>query len=847
MIAGGSLENGTASAAVLAFRPGDRRGRPDRAAAGADDARGRGRARRHRLRDRRPRRRLDTPTARIVAVDPRTRRVRAAGTLASPRSDLAAAALGDADPARRRPRHERHRARRSASSAPSVAARHRVARGARRRDDRGATSTRYDGANMLTGAARLARPLVYVPNSQSDTVDVIDPRTYRIVEHFAVGALPQHVVPAWDLRDALRHERHRQQPDADRSADGQAGRADPGRRPLQHVLHARRPLRDRRRRAAAPARLPRRAHVRARTTRSPCRASASTTWTSPPTGATCSRAASSRGRWSRSTSRASASSRTIDLPDGRAGMPQDVKLSPDGKIFYVADMHANGVWEVDGRTATASLGFLPTGAGAHGLYPSRDAKLPLRHEPQRGHDLRDQLPQPARSSRSGGSPAAAAPTWAASRPTARCSGSPGRYNARRLRDLDPQRTAARAGSPSAAGRTASASGRSPAATRSATPACSASGAAFRWSARVDRSSEARARRRGDRRRGGQPWSRPRGSRAPRPTGLDSRVHARLAGAAHETPLEAISPTLREAVVATEDERYYRHHGVDILGVARALPYDVVHLSLAQGASTITEQVAKLLYLGGSDRTPWRKLEDAALAVKLEGRYTKEQILDAYLNSAYFGEGAYGATAASERYFGIPPRALDAAQASMLAGLIQAPSAYDPMRHPELARSRQVDVLRSLVRTGFLTDQEAVAALARPLRLRSGAGHPSGTARRPRSGPGVRVVAGGPRRRALPGRGRSAGAGTRAPTGGQRPHLDSPRALARRIPRRRRRRRPFLPIAVGGRLTAAHVAARADQPPPECDVDLYRAVAAGWPHMAAMSRPASGLEAGAVTC
>jgi penicillin-binding protein 1A len=207
--------------------------------------------------------------------------------------------------------------------------------------------------------------------------------------------------------------------------------------------------------------------------------------------------------------------------------------------------------------------------------------------------------------------------------------------------------------------------------------------------------------------------------SPAPTGLEGRVHARLGGAVHETPLEAISPTLREAVVATEDERYYRHHGVDILGVARALPYDLVHLSLAQGASTITEQVAKMLYLGGSDRTPWRKLEDAAVAVKLESRYTKEQILDAYLNSAYFGEGAYGAAAASERYFGIPPRALDPAQASMLAGLIQAPSAYDPMRHPERARSRQVDVLRSLVRTGVLTDEEAVAALARPLRLRSG--------------------------------------------------------------------------------------------------------------------------------
>ena len=176
--------------------------------------------------------------------------------------------------------------------------------------------------------------------------------------------------------------------------------------------------------------------------------------------------------------------------------------------------------------------------------------------------------------------------------------------------------------------------------------------------------------------------------------------------------------MREAVVATEDERFYRHDGVDVIGVFRALPYDVAHLTFGQGASTITEQVAKLLYLHGNDHTPWRKLEDAAVALKLEGRYTKEQILGAYLNSVYFGERAYGIGAASEHYFGVAPRRLDVAEASLLAGLIQAPSAYDPLRHPALARSRQLDVLRSLVREGFLTDDEAVASVRRPLHLRS---------------------------------------------------------------------------------------------------------------------------------
>jgi hypothetical protein len=184
----------------------------------------------------------------------------------------------------------------------------------------------------------------------------------------------------------------------------------------------------------------------------------------------------------------------------------------------------------------------------------------------------------------------------------------------------------------------------------------------------------------------------------------------------EVALSRIAPILREAVVATEDERFYRHHGIDVVGVIRAVPYDATHLSLAQGASTITEQVAKILYLNGNDHSPWLKLKDAALALKLETHYSKEQILGAYLDSAYFGHGAYGAWAASERYFGVPPARLSLAQASLLAGLIQAPSAYDPLTHPAAARERQVDVLRSLLRNGFTTNEEAAAVLRHELRL-----------------------------------------------------------------------------------------------------------------------------------
>ena len=99
--------------------------------------------------------------------------------------------------------------------------------------------------------------------------------------------------------------------------------------------------------------------------------------------------------------------------------------------------------------------------------------------------------------------------------------------------------------------------------------------------------------------------------SPAPVRLDAHVRARLSGSnGRPIRLSTIAPIMREAVVATEDERFYHHDGIDVIGVIRALPYDAVHLSLAQGASTITEQLAKVLFLGGNDHTPWRKLEDA---------------------------------------------------------------------------------------------------------------------------------------------------------------------------------------------------------------------------------------------
>ena len=276
---------------------------------------------------------------------------------------------------------------------------------------------------MLTGAARLARPLVYVPNSHSNTVDVIDPRTYKIVEHFRRRAAAPARRAGLEPEDALRHQRRRQQPDPDQPAHRQAGTADPGRRSLQPLLHPRRALRDRRCRA------PRAASTSATRTRLRC----TTRSRCPvvgrrPHGLLGGRPLPDRElrvlRPADQGRRAapSGSSACSRCPTA-AAMPQDVKLSPDGSIFYVADMMAQRRLGDRRATASRSIGFIHTGAGAHGLYPSRDAQVPLRLEPRRGSisviSFRDR-----RWSRTGRSRAAAAPTWAASPPTARCSGSP---------------------------------------------------------------------------------------------------------------------------------------------------------------------------------------------------------------------------------------------------------------------------------------------------------------------------------------------------------------------------------------------------------------------------------------
>jgi membrane peptidoglycan carboxypeptidase len=184
-------------------------------------------------------------------------------------------------------------------------------------------------------------------------------------------------------------------------------------------------------------------------------------------------------------------------------------------------------------------------------------------------------------------------------------------------------------------------------------------------------------------------------------------------------LAAVSPLAIEALIATEDERYRSNSGIDVIGLMRAIPYDVTHLSLAQGGSTLTEQLAKNLWLGGSDENIGAKLRDMALALKLDQRWSKDSILAAYLNTAYFGQGAYGIAEASRRYFATTPAALTPAESTVLVGLVQAPTSYDPYTHPAASRLRQISVLRSLVRVGQFAPAQAERALAEPLRLADG--------------------------------------------------------------------------------------------------------------------------------
>jgi penicillin-binding protein 1A len=201
--------------------------------------------------------------------------------------------------------------------------------------------------------------------------------------------------------------------------------------------------------------------------------------------------------------------------------------------------------------------------------------------------------------------------------------------------------------------------------------------------------------------------------------------ASLTGNQHRILIDEseVAPTLKNAVIAVEDRRFYEHEGVDYLGIARAFTQDVLQRSAVQGGSTITQQFVKNALAAQNDRTVFQKLRESALAYHLERQWSKQKILTQYLNTVYFGNGAYGVESAMRTYFG-GGREYDAEdrlsttiephEAALLAGMIASPSAYDPVQNPNDAEGRRDQILQMMLDQGVLTQAEYDDAVDQPL-------------------------------------------------------------------------------------------------------------------------------------
>lgn len=178
------------------------------------------------------------------------------------------------------------------------------------------------------------------------------------------------------------------------------------------------------------------------------------------------------------------------------------------------------------------------------------------------------------------------------------------------------------------------------------------------------------------------------------------------------PLDRIPAHLREALIATEDRQFYNHIGIDVKGIARALMRDLLAGEFIEGASTITQQLAKTLFLT-SEKTITRKLKEAVLALQLERRYTKDEILAFYLNQVYFGSGAYGVEAAARIFFSKSASELDLSECALIAAMPKAPSVFSPLVNPDLAISRRNIVLRQMLFVGVITRDQYGKAVETP--------------------------------------------------------------------------------------------------------------------------------------
>lgn len=196
-------------------------------------------------------------------------------------------------------------------------------------------------------------------------------------------------------------------------------------------------------------------------------------------------------------------------------------------------------------------------------------------------------------------------------------------------------------------------------------------------------------------------------------GMDGSILAQrgeMAGA--NVSLKDLPPYLPKAFIAIEDRRFYSHFGIDPVGILRALVTNVLHRGVSQGGSTLTQQLAKNLFLT-QERTMQRKLQEAELAIWLERKHSKDEILELYLNRVYFGSGAYGVEAAAQKYFGKSAKNVTIAEAAMLAGLVKSPSRLAPNRNPEGAEARAQIVLAAMADARFITDAQAKASIGHP--------------------------------------------------------------------------------------------------------------------------------------
>ena len=178
-------------------------------------------------------------------------------------------------------------------------------------------------------------------------------------------------------------------------------------------------------------------------------------------------------------------------------------------------------------------------------------------------------------------------------------------------------------------------------------------------------------------------------------------------------LDQVPDNLIKGLIATEDARFYSHRGLDLRGIARALYRNIRARKVLEGGSTLTQQLAKVLFLT-PERSVSRKLKEMVLALKIEQRYTKREILTLYLNQIYFGSGAYGAEAAAQTYFGKPARDLSLAECALLAGLPRSPKYYSPFQSRERALGRRAYVLKRMVATGAVSEADADEAKRSPL-------------------------------------------------------------------------------------------------------------------------------------